>query len=230
MRTPWPSRSAPHHWIACQMLGSPNASPAWMVKWKFSRCRYSNASRCRVGGKPASAPAMSKPTTPAVPVAHRQLGDLHRPGRVPHRGQQRADPDRTAAAGRRGAAVGEPGQHRLDHLGQRSARAPGAAPARTATRRRRTPSAARSTRALVGDPVQRLRRLHHADRVRERLQVALQRAGVGRRDEPRAERGRVGRRQRVPDLARPARRSVAGRRPPSRWSCSSAFGALTISS
>ena len=47
------------------MLGSPNASPAWMVKCAFSRCRYSKASRCRVGGKPASAPAMSKPTTPS---------------------------------------------------------------------------------------------------------------------------------------------------------------------
>ncbi len=64
IRTPWPRRSAPHHWIASQMLGSPNASPAWIVKWAFSRRRYSNASRCRVGGKPASAPAMSKPTTP----------------------------------------------------------------------------------------------------------------------------------------------------------------------
>ena len=65
IRTPWPSRSAPHHWIASQMLGSPNASPAWMVKWAFSRRRYSKASRCRVGGKPASAPAMSKPATPS---------------------------------------------------------------------------------------------------------------------------------------------------------------------
>ena len=50
IRTPWPSRSAPHHWIACQIDGSPNASPAWMVKWAFSRWRYSKASRCRVGG------------------------------------------------------------------------------------------------------------------------------------------------------------------------------------
>ena len=50
MRTPWPSRSAPHHWIASQIDGSPKASPAWMVKWEFSRCRYSNASRWRVGG------------------------------------------------------------------------------------------------------------------------------------------------------------------------------------
>ena len=33
--------------------------------WKFSRSRYWNASRCRLGGQPASAPAMSKPTTPS---------------------------------------------------------------------------------------------------------------------------------------------------------------------
>ena len=65
MRTPWPRRSAPHHCTASQMLGRPNASPAWIVVWKFSRITYWNASRWRVGGYPASAPAMSKPTTPA---------------------------------------------------------------------------------------------------------------------------------------------------------------------
>ncbi len=50
MRTPWPRRSAPHHCTASQMLGSPKASPAWIVAWKFSRITYWNASRCRVGG------------------------------------------------------------------------------------------------------------------------------------------------------------------------------------
>ena len=65
MRTPWPSRSVPHHCTASQIDGSPNASPAWIVMWKFSRLRYWNASRCRLGGQPASAPAMSKPTTPS---------------------------------------------------------------------------------------------------------------------------------------------------------------------
>ena len=65
IRTPWPSRSAPHHCSASQIDGRPNASPAWMVKCAFSRRRYSNASRCRVGGNPASAPAMSNPATPS---------------------------------------------------------------------------------------------------------------------------------------------------------------------
>ena len=64
MRTPWPRRSAPQNWMASQIDGSPKASPAWMVMWKFSRCTYSKASRWRVGGKPFSGPAMSKPTTP----------------------------------------------------------------------------------------------------------------------------------------------------------------------
>ena len=64
MRTPWPSRSVPHHCTASQIDGSPNPSPAWMVMWKFSRLMYWNASRCRLGGQPASAPAMSNPTTP----------------------------------------------------------------------------------------------------------------------------------------------------------------------
>src|ERR1700738_939752 len=35
-----------------------------MVKRAFWSRMYSNASRCLVGGYPASAPAMSKPTTP----------------------------------------------------------------------------------------------------------------------------------------------------------------------
>ena len=65
IRSPWPSRSAPQIWSASQIDGSPNDSPAWIVMWKFSRRTCSNASRWRVGRKPASGPAMSKPTTPS---------------------------------------------------------------------------------------------------------------------------------------------------------------------
>ena len=50
MRTPWPSRSAPHHCTASQIDGSPNASPAWIVVWKLARITYWKASRWRVGG------------------------------------------------------------------------------------------------------------------------------------------------------------------------------------
>ena len=96
IRTPCPSRSAPHHWMASQIDGSPNASPAWMVKWKFCRWRYSNASRWRVGGKPASAPAMSKPTTPSSRHATASSA-ISRERAVPHRGQQLPDDDPAAA-------------------------------------------------------------------------------------------------------------------------------------
>ena len=80
-------------------------------------------------------------------------------------------------------------------------------------------------RPLARDPVQAVRGLHHRDGVVERLQVPHQRAGVGRLDEP------------APELVRrrwPAARGptasasstiVAGRSPPSRWSCSETFGA-----
>ena len=64
MRTPCPRRSAPHHCSASQIDGSPKPSPAWIVMWKFSRATYWKASRCRLGGQPASAPAMSNPATP----------------------------------------------------------------------------------------------------------------------------------------------------------------------
>jgi hypothetical protein len=50
MRTPWPSLAAPQYCSASQIDGRPNASPAWIVEWKFSRITYWNASRCRDGG------------------------------------------------------------------------------------------------------------------------------------------------------------------------------------
>ena len=61
----WPRRSVPQKPIASWMDGSPNASPAWMVNGALLARMYSNASRCRVGGLPASAPAISNPTTPS---------------------------------------------------------------------------------------------------------------------------------------------------------------------
>ena len=64
IRTPWPSRSVPQYCTASQIDGRPNPSPAWIVMWKFSRWMYWKASRWRLGGQPASAPAMSNPTTP----------------------------------------------------------------------------------------------------------------------------------------------------------------------
>ena len=210
IRTPWPSRSAPHHWIACQIDGSPKASPAWIVKWAFSRWRYSKASRCRVGGKPASAPAMSKPTTPVVAVAR------SRARRSPSTGPGAAW--RSAAGARRSACrpaarpspsskpvAAPPRRPRRGSARRRRAARGRSAPRRRRRRRRRGPrrTRARPGRSAVGG-------LHHRDGVVEGLQVALQRAGVGA---TRGTSGRAPRRRRPAARGRPrrrARRSSAG--------------------
>src|ERR1700735_68281 len=178
------------------MDGSPNPSPAWIVMWKFSRATYWNASRCRLGGLPAPAPAMSHPTTPAarcrtarpaistdpapgplagdvdpdhpgVPVPPRQLGDLQRSRRGPHRREQGIYGDIAAAA-----AAPEALEYRVDHLVQ--AQSPGH------VQLRRDPDL-RVHHAVVGQgfgalgrhPDQRVPGLHDPDRVLQRLQVEL---------------------------------------------------------
>ena len=187
IRTPWPSRSAPHHWIACQIDGSPKASPAWIVKWEFSRWRYSNASRWRVGGNPASAPAMSKPATPRSRQAIASSAISTRPGLVPHRGQQLADDDPAAAGGH---PLVEALLDRRDDLVERQAAARRAARARSAPRRRRRRRRPGPRRTRGRPASMRRPGLHHGDGVVEGLEVAHQRAGVGRLGEPAAERRR----------------------------------------
>jgi hypothetical protein len=117
---------------------------------------------------------------------------------VPHRGQQRADPDLVTLRGRLGTAVPEPGVHGVHHGVQ----------AQTALQvlLRRVPDlriddavGGEVQRALPGDPVQSFLGLHDRDRVRERLQVAFERPGVGRGDEPIPQPRRVGLGQFVPD-------------------------------
>jgi hypothetical protein len=49
--------------------------------------------RVRGGRKPASGPAMSKPTDAAVAVPHGELGDLEAAVGVPHRGDELAGAD-----------------------------------------------------------------------------------------------------------------------------------------
>ena len=74
-------------------------------------------------------------------------------------------------------SVGEAGQHRVDHRVQRK-------PAVDVQFGREPDLGVHDVvggqilHALDGHPVQRLRRLHHPDRVRERLQVALERSAV----------------------------------------------------
>ena len=202
MRTPWPSRSAPHHWIASQIDGSPNASPAWMVKWTFSRSQV--LERVEVPGRRVARPR------------RRRCRSRRRPGRgsrtassaisrrargVPHRGQQAPHPDR-AARGRGGLlALGEPGQDRVDHLVQRQPRLEvllgGVADLGVDHA-----VGGQVVDALAGHPVQRRRRSASPPTVcANGLQVALQRAASARAV---AEPGRQRRR----------RRRRAGRRSP----------------
>ncbi len=186
MRTPCPSRSAPHHCSASQIEGSPNASPAWMVKCAFCWRRYSNASRCRVGGKPASAPAMSKPTHAEIAVPDGQLGDLPGARGVPHRGEQAADPDPATGLGGPPGAQPEALQHRLHHRFQRQALLDvqlGGEPDLGVD----DAVGGQVLGALGGHPDQRVHALQHGHRVPERLQVALQRTGVRRGQEPAAQ-------------------------------------------
>lgn len=154
---------------------------------------------------------------PGVAVADRELGDLHAARLVTHGGQQHADADAEVTA-----AVGEALEHGLDDLLQRQPARPVAAHAArvlfggVADLGVHDPVARQVLGALVRDPGQRLGGLHHADGVVEGLQVALQRAGVGRLGEPGAQVVRVGGGQ--PVVARLTGEFGDGRRaePPSR--------------
>ncbi len=117
-----------------------------------------------------------------VPEPDRQLGDLERPRGVPHCGDQAAHRDGAALAAGGLLAVGEPGQHRVDHRIERE-------PAVDVQFGGETDLGVDDVvigqvlDALVGHPVQRLRCLHHPDRVGEGFQVTLERSAVRRRAE-----------------------------------------------
>ena len=228
IRTPWPSRSAPHHWIACQIDGSPNASPAWMVKCDVlplqvlervqvpgGRVARPRRRRCRSRPRPTSRyrtassaisidraacriAVSSVPTRIGVPAAAASRRARRRTRPAPPR------PPRPASRPALEVLLGgEP------HLGVDDA-VRGQVLART----RPPPGAAPSGVCIT------------ADRVRERLQVALQRAGVGgvrRTSRPSA--AGVGRGQPRARSRAASSTTVAGRSPPSRWSCSRTFGA-----
>ena len=78
--------------------------------------------------------------------------------------------------------------------------------------------------ALARDPGDRLGVLHHRDGVVERLQVPHQGAGVRRLDEPLPSSPASVRGNWCP-ISAASSTIVAGRRPPSRWSCNNTFGA-----
>lgn len=121
-----------------------------------------------------------------VAVAVGQFGDLQGTGRVPHGGEQGADPDAVAVVpgtpftlpealvdGLDDLFEGEPGLQvllgRVAHLGVDD------------------PVLGEILGALGGDPHQRLTRLHDGTGVGEGLQVPLQGPGVGGLAEPDAE-------------------------------------------
>ena len=218
IRTPWPSRSAPHHCIASQIDGSPKASPAWMVKCAFSRRRYSNASRCRVGGKPASAPAMSKPATSSIAESDAQLGDLAGPGGVPHRGEQQpgADP----VPGRRRRRGPGPRPRRARPAPPRSASGSARCAARARTGSRRRPPRPRPGPARTPRPPGSATPWSASPRWCARTSPGTAPASRSRRTRRTSGRGRAppwwaGRRSRPGRPVRPASRA-AGRRPDDR--------------
>ena len=142
-----------------------------------------------------------EPGHAAVAPLHGQLGDLHRPGGVPHGGQQLAHHD--APVGGRHALV-EAALHRFDDLveGQALLEVLLGGVADLGVDHA---VGHQVLDALACHPGQRVGGLHHRDGVGEGLQVALQRARVGRLGEPATQRGGVAvgvGGQLVPDLAR----------------------------
>src|SRR4029077_12699442 len=108
-----------------------------------------------------------------VPEADRQLGDLEGPRRVPHRGDETAHGDAASLGAGGLLAIGEAGQYGVDDGVERQPAVDvqlGCEPDLGVD----DVVGRQVVDTLVGDPVQRLRRLHHADGVGERFEVAFQ--------------------------------------------------------
>jgi len=120
-------------------------------------------------GRPAGLrPGDVEPDHAQVTVTDGQLGDLQRPRRGSHRGDQGTYGDAGA-----GAAQPETGEDGLDHLVQAEPASQmklGGEPHLGVD----DPVGGQVLGALGGDPGQRLRGLHDRDRVLERLQVQLE--------------------------------------------------------
>ncbi len=127
----------------------------------------------------------------AVAVPHRELGDLAAARLVPHRGDERAPAHRGARELGLGRALGQALVHGLDH------RVEGEVLAQVLLRGVPRLGVDDAVGRLVEQPLaghaaQAVGGLHHRDRVVEGLEVPHQGAGVGRLDEPPAERHGVG--------------------------------------
>ncbi len=109
-----------------------------------------------------------EPDHALVPVADRELGDLQRPGRRAHGGEQRVHRDPAALA-----ALAEPLEHGLDDLVEAQT-AFGVQLGGEPDLGVGHPVGGQVLGALGGHPAQRVRGLHDPDRVPERVQVDLQ--------------------------------------------------------
>jgi hypothetical protein len=136
-----------------------------------------------------------------VAVPHGELGDLAAAGRVPHRRDEGADPDRRPALGRLGHPVLEALLHGRDDLVEGQ---PALEVLLGGVPHLGVDDAVRGEveRALAGDPGEVLGGLHHGDRVHEGLEVALEGTRARLLLEPLPQRRGPGRRQLVADLPR----------------------------
>ncbi len=215
MRVPCPSRSAPHHCSASQIDGRPKLSPAWIVAWKFSRWISWNASRCRVGGKPASGPAMSKPTTPSsrCRTASSAASTERAAWRIAETSSFIAI--RRPSLPRSLLALAEAGEDRRHRLVEREP-AFGRELGRVPHLGVHDAVGGEVFGALGRDALDRVARLEQGDRVAEPLEVELEALAVGAAQEPAGELGRVARGQLgIADRRRRARsrsRAAAHRR------------------
>ena len=178
IRTPWPSRSALHHWIASQIDGSPKRLAGMdrevpvLAGHELERVEVAGRRMARLAaGDVESGDAL-------VAVAHREFGDLPGARRRAHRGQQHAGREPGAAG-----ALPESLQHRFDDRGQFEGvdvqlRSESDLGVNDAVSRQ-------ILRAFARDPHQRVLGLHDRDGVGERFQIAIQRTrGGGRGMEP----------------------------------------------
>ncbi|MNW55969.1 hypothetical protein D3C74_336640 [compost metagenome] len=143
-------------------------------------------------------PGDVEPDDAVAPVGDRELGDLLPAVGVPHRGHELAHADGAPLGRGEGNALLEPGLDRVHGVLQAQAAlhvllgGPALLGVDDAVR-------GQVEDGLAGDAREGLGRLHDGDGVVEGLEVAHERARVGRLDEPGAQRVRLGRGQVVPD-------------------------------
>ena len=217
MWTPCPIRSAP--WSSASSIeAGPNASPAWIVSGSPASRQIARAAREVARRVPGLGAGQVEPDHALRVRPDGEPRDLLGAGAGAHRVDQRADHDPVARA-----LLEAGGDGRDDLVGGEAARE--VLLGGVADLGVDDAVVGQVLGALAGHARERLGRLHHADRVGERLEVQDQVLAVGAAGHPRLELVRVGRSAaRRSRSRRRARRSCAGRTPPSRWSCKRTLG------